>query len=147
MIICKTYIVKLFRLEFQMNFRYFTNFLQVNNNGDVSFNEPFSYYLPEPFPTQWGIPIIAPFWADSDTQCEGAGDVFYRETFTDSIRAKVANEIQSSLFLSSVFYPSSVVIVTWYRIKHFYCFFNFNNKVKTLNCTLLVSLVNHHAQC
>ena len=80
------------------------------------------------------MPIIAPFWADSDTRCEGSGDVFYRETTSDSIRAKVANEIQNSLDLPSEFYPSSVVIVTWYRIEHYRCIVESNNKVKCMLC-------------
>ena len=97
-------------------------------------------FTPDPFPIS--VPIIAPFWADSDTRCAGrSGNVFFRETTSNSIRAKVANEIQSSLFPPSAFYPSSLVIVTWDQIKYFDACYHSDIKVKSRNvrykCQLL----------
>ena len=91
-------------------------FSQVNNNGVASFNSYFSNHLPVPFPIS--ARIIAPFWADIDTTC-GNGTVFFRQTTSTSIRDKAANHIQSYISLSSSFYPSSVIIATWYQVPHY----------------------------
>lgn len=39
----------------------------INNNGNITFNNPVSEYTPDPFPVS-GQPMIAPFWADVDTR-------------------------------------------------------------------------------
>jgi hypothetical protein len=52
------------------------NSLYVNNNGNVTFNEPLSEYTPEGL-TSYGSPIIAPFWGDVDTAVEGSALVTY----------------------------------------------------------------------
>ena len=63
-------------LPFELNFygNRFDSFF-VNNNGSVSFNDGVSAYTPEPFPTS-SQPMIAPFWGDVDTRCEGCGNVY-----------------------------------------------------------------------
>src|SRR5699024_5138398 len=58
-------------LPFPINFfgnRY--SALYVNNNGNVTFNEPMSTYTPFALTGETGIPIIAPFFADIDTRGE-----------------------------------------------------------------------------
>lgn len=52
------------------------NSLYVNNNGNVTFAEPLGEYTPEDL-TNYGAPIIAPFWADVDTAVEGSALVTY----------------------------------------------------------------------
>ena len=92
---------------------------QVNINGDISFGELWSSPFPQPFPQP--VPIIAPFWADFDFRCE---DVFYRQTTSNSIRAKVASDIQSHLSLQNAFDPTLVVIATWNETSYYgasYC--------------------------
>lgn len=42
----------------------------VNNNGNVTFGSPLSVFTPEPIGS-FGVPIIAPFWADVDTRTGG----------------------------------------------------------------------------
>lgn len=44
--------------------------LYVNNNGNLTFNAPLSSYTPSGL-TTYGSPIIAPFWADVDTNPGG----------------------------------------------------------------------------
>ena len=97
----------------------FIDILQVNNNGYISFGEDYHHSRPTSFPIKQTI--IAPFWADIDNTCYTSGDVYYRETTAKSILANVSNDIQSSLSLSSDFYPSSVVIATWHQVEHFKC--------------------------
>lgn len=56
--------------------------LQVNNNGHISFDGPVSAYEPVPFPLNGSgfdaTQLIAPYWADADTQ--PGGTVWYRES-------------------------------------------------------------------
>ena len=85
-------------------------FLQVNMHGDITFGQPWSSPFPQPFPQP--VPMIAPFWTDFDLECEN-GDVFYRLTTSNSIRAKVVSDIQSHLSLQNSFDPTLVVIATW----------------------------------
>lgn len=51
--------------------------LWVNNNGNVTFNGPLSTYTPEDIRTDTGLPIIAPFFADVDTEGAGSAQVTY----------------------------------------------------------------------
>jgi hypothetical protein len=64
-------------LPFTVNFkgRQFSS-LWVNNNGNVTFDDAFSDYTPKPF-EQVRSPIIAPWWADTDTRKAGSGQVRY----------------------------------------------------------------------
>jgi hypothetical protein len=50
--------------------------LYVNNNGNVTFEAPLGEYTPEGL-TTYGSPIIAPFWADVDTEVVGSALVTY----------------------------------------------------------------------
>jgi hypothetical protein len=50
--------------------------LYVNNNGNVTFNNPLSTYTPFGIQTN-SFPIIAPFFADVDTRGAGSGLVTY----------------------------------------------------------------------
>lgn len=46
---------------------YFTS-IYINNNGNITFNQPLSQYTPSQIAGGSGNPIIAPFWADVDTR-------------------------------------------------------------------------------
>ncbi len=72
-------------LPFELNFygNRFDSFF-VNNNGSVSFNDGVSAYTPEPFPTS-SQPMIAPFWGDVDTRCEGCGNVYVGTPNQDTV--------------------------------------------------------------
>ncbi|RLJ20243.1 nidogen [bacterium endosymbiont of Escarpia laminata] len=64
-------------LPFNINFygNEFSSFF-INNNGNVSFNNPISSYTPDPFPVA-NQPMIAPWWGDVDTSRDGQfGDGF-----------------------------------------------------------------------
>jgi hypothetical protein len=54
----------------------------VNNNGNVTFDEPLSDYVPLPL-TGTNRIIIAPFWADVDTRPAEAGSVSFGEVVFD----------------------------------------------------------------
>ena len=49
----------------------------INNNGNVSFNNPYYNYTPYGFPVN-GFAMIAAFWADIDTRNPSSGLVWYK---------------------------------------------------------------------
>ena len=108
----------------------------MNINGAVSFNQPFTEFSPMPFPRGYSVPIIAPFWADVDTRC-GDGNVFYRQTTSNSIRDKAASDIGNLPSLSSAFYPSLVLIVTWDEVGYYSCGKKVNKDLYGMTCSLL----------
>jgi hypothetical protein len=57
----------LLNLNFTANFfgNTYTQFY-INNNGNITFQDPVGGYTPEPFPAS-SNPMIAPYWADVDT--------------------------------------------------------------------------------
>ena len=46
-------------------------YMQVNNNGDITFDAPLSQYTSQAFPISGSHKIIAPFWTDIDTRYGG----------------------------------------------------------------------------
>src|SRR5262245_41845130 len=53
------------------------NQLYVNNNGNVTFGAPLSEYTPSDLTGPTDLPIIAPFFADVDTEGAGSSVVTY----------------------------------------------------------------------
>jgi hypothetical protein len=49
----------------------------INNNGNLSFQGPYSTYTPTGFPVT-GYAMTASFWADIDTRNSGSGVVYYK---------------------------------------------------------------------
>ena len=64
-------------IGFDINFYGNTNnSIYVNNNGDVTFDNPESQYSPKTL-ASLGFEVIAPFWADVDTRGDGSDVVRY----------------------------------------------------------------------
>ncbi|MCK6623047.1 MAG: choice-of-anchor D domain-containing protein [Calditrichaceae bacterium] len=51
--------------------------IYINNNGNLSFDGPYSSYSSTGFPIN-GFAMIAPFWADIDTRNPASGVVYYK---------------------------------------------------------------------
>ncbi|MDY0152631.1 MAG: PKD domain-containing protein, partial [Candidatus Cloacimonas sp.] len=49
----------------------------INNNGNVSFGNPYSTYNPSGFPIA-EYPMLSAFWADVDTRLAASGKVYYK---------------------------------------------------------------------
>ena len=99
-----------------MNSKYY--FVQVNNNGIISFENSFSDFNPSRFPlvgTEGHI--IAPYWADVDTSGGGRGTVFYRQTTSLNLLQRASREIWDGL--SVRFFPSHLFIATWDAVDYF----------------------------
>ena len=108
-------------------------FEQVNNNGIISFDAPFSEFLPRAFPSS-SIPIVAPFWADSDTNVNGT--VWYGERSDDVLLLVRAQEDIQRYFSSQYnFEPNFLFVATWDSVPHF----NTGTKV---SCTYILAFFN-----
>ena len=59
--------------------------LYVNNNGNITFDHPISQYTPSVINAGSNNPIIAPFWADVDTDGAGGGGVYYDLDTADGV--------------------------------------------------------------
>ena len=84
--------------EIQLPFSYnlygqLFNSVYINNNGNVSFDDPYFTFSSDPFPSA-GFVMVAPFWADVHTT--GAGQVWYKVTPT----ALYVNWVGVGYFLS-----------------------------------------------
>ncbi len=51
--------------------------LYINNNGNISFDLPYSTFTANPFPDP-NYNMIAPFWADVDTRSANGGNVWFK---------------------------------------------------------------------
>ena len=51
--------------------------LYINNNGNISFDLPYSTFTANPFPDP-NYNMIAPFWADVDTRSTNGGNVWFK---------------------------------------------------------------------
>jgi hypothetical protein len=72
-------------LPFQIKFygNTFSNFY-VNNNGNITFQSPLSSFTPSAFPGA-PQPLIAPWWADVDTNNTASDVVYYVAPNADSL--------------------------------------------------------------
>ena len=94
-------------------------FLQVNNNGVISFTTTVSQYTSSPFPLSGNLQLVAPYWGDVDTR--GTGTVWYRE-ITDMgspLLANVSDLIRSAFVGQQTFVPTSLFIATWDHVGYF----------------------------
>ena len=92
--------------------------MQVNNNGIISFNEPFSRFVGESFPIN-DSELIAPFWADADTRPLDGGFVWYRETNDPELLARARRDVQLVFPRLDTFLPSSLFIATWDHVGYY----------------------------
>ncbi len=90
---------------------------QVNNNGHLSFGSLFGQYFPRPFPIS--IPLISPYWTDTDTRPSNGGTVWYRETFNQMDKDRVQNEVRAIFTEASRFTPNMVFIATWDHVGYY----------------------------
>ena len=93
---------------------------QVNANGHISFLTPVASFTPEPFPLAQSLPLIAPFWADSDTRPFNGGFIWYRNSTDSEIIALVEMIIRENFPRVASFSPSFLFIVTWDHIGYYH---------------------------
>ena len=92
-------------------------FLQVNDNGVLSFNTSMTASDPQSFPKAGDrFELIAPFWSDVDTSV-GNGSVFYRQTNASELLQKAGTEIQEAFAEFHDYRPTLLLIVTWDHVR------------------------------
>lgn len=103
----------------QINFEKSYLYLQVSNNGFISFiDSSLSEHASKSFPINGSHKIIAPFWSDVDTRY--GGNLWYRTTMDRTTLLQANNEI-SLTFPSTSFLASWMMVVTWEDVAAYYC--------------------------
>ena len=110
---------------------------QVNTNGIISFQLPFTEYTPQRFPLNNHIPLIAPFWDDVDIR--RSGNIFFRQTSNATLLQRARDQLQ--LFSSSGnFTPTMLFIATWDRVPPY---FGGSEELQVSAYNLIVSYYNN----
>lgn len=102
--------------------------LQVNTNGDLTFDSPLSVYTPDAFPYGNNNQIIAVYWGDIDTR--KGGDIWYRESTSQSLLRRASVEIQAAFPEQSQFHASWIFIATWSDVVFYGANSNGQHKVR-----------------
>ncbi|MEJ1283528.1 sushi nidogen and EGF-like domains 1 [Cricetulus griseus] len=92
-------------------------FLQVNNNGIISFLKEVSQFTPVAFPIAKDRCVVAAFWADVDNR--RAGDVYYREATDPAMLQRATEDIRRYFPELPDFSATWVFVATWYRVTFF----------------------------
>ena len=91
--------------------------VQVNDNGVISFDDPYNVRTPLSLPLSESDQIIAPYWADVDTR--GAGEIFYRQSSDPSLLARANREIQAAFPASRNATIRNLFIATWVDVGYY----------------------------
>lgn len=87
----------------------------MNNNEDISFNQSYSVYTPNPFPIT-SVALLAAYWGDVDTR--GTGSVSYRITTNSTLLARFNRDIPQFLSTQNV-NPLWLLIATWDHVGYY----------------------------
>ncbi|XP_033127135.1 protein mesh-like [Anneissia japonica] len=112
--------------------------LFVNTNGAISFDVVVSQFTPDAFPLSQNWPMIAPFWADVDTN--NGGTVYYRE-MTRQVDVKLAEYVDEIVRNHEITQPNFELIwlfvATWDQV----AFFGYSGQPPMINNTFQALLV------
>ena len=97
----------------------FSIYFQVNNNGDITFENPLRQYTSNRFPINGSHKIIAPFWTDINTL--NGGSLWYRTTKDKTVLQQGSNETRTLFPEFTDFSASWMMIVTWKDVAAHYC--------------------------
>ena len=91
-----------------------TDFTQtyVNNNGNITFNNPLGTFTPSAISNGAFGPIIAPFFADVDTRAAGSNPVTYGSATLGGFNVFGVNYINVGVFSSQPIFNSFQMILT-----------------------------------
>uniref|UniRef100_A0A8C7XZ12 NIDO domain-containing protein n=1 Tax=Oryzias sinensis TaxID=183150 RepID=A0A8C7XZ12_9TELE len=106
------------QIHLQRPFAYFGktyNSIYVNHNGHLTFDAPYSAYLPQRFPLYGPIDLIAPFWTDLDNR--QTGSVLYNQYTNGSVLQQATRDI-NSYFPNLNFSADWVFVATWYEVAY-----------------------------
>ena len=92
-------------------------YMQVNNNGLISFDVRVRQFTSDSFPLGDGRMIIAPYWADSNVA--RGGMIWRRETSDSDLLARAGRRIRSAFPNQMSFTPTWLYIATWDEVPYF----------------------------
>ena len=93
-------------------------FVQINDNGIISFNNTYNVRTPLSLPLSGTQQIIAPYWADVDTN--GTGQILYRQSTDPSLLARATKEIREAFPSSEILMITNLLIATWVDVGYYY---------------------------
>ena len=113
---------------------------QVNTNGIISFQLPFTEYTPQRFPLNnfQYIPLIAPFWDDVDIR--RSGNIFFRQTSNATLLQRARDQLRELFPSSGIFIPTRLFIATWDRVPPY---FGGSEELQVSAYNLIVSYYNN----
>nr|XP_040032004.1 alpha-tectorin-like [Gasterosteus aculeatus aculeatus] len=91
--------------------------IYVNHNGHLTFDTPWSSYVPQPFPLYGSRDIIAPFWTDLDNRING--QVYYNQYTSSSILLQQATRDIRRYFPELSFSAEWVFVATWNEVAYY----------------------------
>ena len=91
---------------------------QVNTNGIISFQFPFTEFRPRRFPLNNHIPLIAPFWDDVDIR--RSGNIFFRQTSNATLLQRARDQLRELFPSPGIFTPTMLFIATWDRVAPYF---------------------------
>ncbi|GFO48993.1 sushi, nidogen and egf-like domain-containing protein 1 [Plakobranchus ocellatus] len=113
-------------------------YVQVNNNGIISFLRELRSYNPQKFPLEDTTPLIAPYWADVDITLTNSGNVWYRQTMDAQVCAKANEEIRAYHPYYKNFHSSWVFVATWDKVGFYGALGGGTNKKNTFQAVLIL---------
>uniref|UniRef100_A0A3B4D523 NIDO domain-containing protein n=1 Tax=Pygocentrus nattereri TaxID=42514 RepID=A0A3B4D523_PYGNA len=90
--------------------------LYVNNNGHLTFDQPWDSYTPTQFNAYSGRDIIAPLWTDIDNR--GAGTISYNQYSNGNVLSQATRDINQH-FPQFIFTASWVFVATWDKVAYY----------------------------
>ncbi|XP_071153471.1 protein mesh-like [Mytilus edulis] len=113
------------------------NSLIVNTNGVISFLGTMNTFTPSAFPLSSERRIIAPYWADIDTN--NGGDVWFRESTNLTLLGKASEEIHDIFPEHFNFHAAWMFIATWDNV----AFYGSDSIGRQKRCTFQCVLVTN----
>ncbi|XP_056324998.1 sushi, nidogen and EGF-like domain-containing protein 1 [Danio aesculapii] len=89
--------------------------IYVNNNGDLTFSQAFSQYVPYSFPANGSQDIIAGLWTDLNNGVTGV--ISYHQYTTGSVLTRATQDI-NTYFPNLPFTASWVFVATWDKVPY-----------------------------
>lgn len=113
----------------------------VNNNGILTFENKLEEYKPQSFPSKENRSIIAPFWADVNTEHVG-GTVWFRETLEEDLLERASAEVRSYFLQQRRFTATWMFIATWEKVGYYGASREGKNKRNTFQAVLITDEIH-----
>ena len=124
---------------------YSCEYIQVSDNGVISFDSQFNACTPLSLPLSGTQKIIAPYWADVDNK--DTGQIFYRQSTDPSLLTRASREIQEAFPSSQNIMIKNLFIATWVDVDYYSSYYHYHYKVCIFGSSILVINCIHIYVC